>query len=181
MASLFAAITLLLVHEGGYVNNPVDPGGPTNYGISLRFLRNQKGFNGDIDGDGDIDADDVKGLTVADVTKIYSNEFWYKYGFEKLENQRLANMVFGLSVNLGPKNAIYLLQKAVNRFLKPKTVFIPNGIFDEKLIETSNKLEIGPIIFSYKYEVNNYYRELTRKNKNLGRFINGWLKRLNSY
>jgi hypothetical protein len=46
--------------EGGFVNDPKDPGGATKYGISLRFLRDLAPELGDVDGDGDVDADDVR-------------------------------------------------------------------------------------------------------------------------
>lgn len=48
--------------EGGYVDDPNDAGGATNWGISLRFVK-QSGVDLDIDGDGDIDAEDMKALT----------------------------------------------------------------------------------------------------------------------
>ena len=48
--------------EGGYVDDPDDPGGATRFGISLRLLK-KMGKLGDIDGDGDIDADDIRRLS----------------------------------------------------------------------------------------------------------------------
>ena len=49
--------------EGGYFDHPNDPGGVTMYGVSLMFLKGLDLWEGDIDGDGDIDRDDVLAVT----------------------------------------------------------------------------------------------------------------------
>ena len=49
--------------EGGYFDHPNDPGGVTMYGVSLMFLKGLDLWGGDIDGDGDIDRDDVLAVT----------------------------------------------------------------------------------------------------------------------
>jgi len=48
--------------EGGYVNDPDDPGGPTKYGVTIHTAR---ALNLDVDNDGDVDIDDIKALTSA--------------------------------------------------------------------------------------------------------------------
>ena len=37
MSAFELAIPIVLKHEGGFADNPADPGGATNFGISLRF------------------------------------------------------------------------------------------------------------------------------------------------
>lgn len=49
--------------EGGFFDHPNDPGGVTMYGVSLMFLKSLGLVEGDIDGDGDIDRDDVLKIT----------------------------------------------------------------------------------------------------------------------
>ena len=62
--------------EGGFVDDPADPGGTTNYGVSLRFLKSQGLEAGDIDGDGDIDADDIRALTPERAAGVLRRAFW---------------------------------------------------------------------------------------------------------
>lgn len=62
------ALRRLLVHEGGYTNHPSDPGGPTNYGITIydyRMYINPKG-----------QARDVQAMTVDQAKKIYREKYW---------------------------------------------------------------------------------------------------------
>ncbi len=63
MSNFEKAVEKVLEHEGGYVDHKNDPGGATNYGISLRFVKQSTGIDLDVDGDGDIDADDIKAMT----------------------------------------------------------------------------------------------------------------------
>ena len=58
MGCFSKAITVILKHEGGFSNHSSDPGGATNYGISLRWLKSE-GLYGDLDDDGDVDIDDI--------------------------------------------------------------------------------------------------------------------------
>ena len=62
--------------EGGYFDHPNDPGGVTMYGVSLMFLKGLDLWEGDIDGDGDIDRDDVLAVTKDTARDIFKRHFW---------------------------------------------------------------------------------------------------------
>lgn len=62
--------------EGGYFDHPNDPGGVTMYGVSLMFLKGLDFWEGDIDGDGDIDRDDVLAVTKDTARDIFKRHFW---------------------------------------------------------------------------------------------------------
>ena len=173
-----ASLKTLLLHEGGYSHHKKDPGGATKYGISLRFLRKQQIVSGDLDKDGDIDADDVKNLAFKEAALLYREEFWDKMGLEKIEDLRLASMIFGLSVNMGPKAALMLLGKAMDRSGTP--ISIPPKLSSSELT-LINSLSPSSLLLAYKIEACHYYRSLAVKNKNLEGFLKGWIKRANSY
>lgn len=100
------ALRLVLKHEGGYVNHPVDPGGATNLGITIGTA---KRYGVDMDGDGDTDIVDIKKLTVAAASKIYKGEYWDKIAGDLLPSG-LDYAVFDFAVNSGTKRAAQFLQ-----------------------------------------------------------------------
>jgi len=89
------AYTFTSKWEGGYVNDPVDPGGETKYGISKRSYP-------------DID---IKSLTKLEAEQIYYNDYWLKAGCDKLDKD-LAICYFDACVNAGQRRAKEWLVKA---------------------------------------------------------------------
>ena len=67
MADFEQAINFVLKNEGGLEENPNDPGGITNHGISLRFLKSIKP---------DASEEDIRNLTVNQAKTIYYDHFW---------------------------------------------------------------------------------------------------------
>ncbi len=94
MTNLEKALAFSLKWEGKYVNDPDDPGGETNYGISKRAHPNE----------------DIKNLTLERVTKIYEEEYWNPAGCGGLELP-LAVCVFDSAVNHGVDRALEWLEE----------------------------------------------------------------------
>ena len=86
----------LISHEGGYVNDPHDPGGETKFGISKRSYP----------------ALDIASLTLVDAKAIYKRDFWDRAQCDKMPPE-LAFNVFDAAVNSGIGQAIRWLQRAV--------------------------------------------------------------------
>lgn len=179
MAIFEPAFDLVLVHEGGYVNNDKDPGGATKYGISLRFLRKQKSLPADFDKDGDIDVDDIKNLTIKEASYLYKEEFWDKLNLGDIEDQRVANMIFGIAVNAGPMNAIEILQKSINTMFSGSLEV--DGDMGPKTEESVNGSLPPNLILIYKLQAISFYKSLVVHNPNLRIFLDGWIRRVNSY
>jgi lysozyme family protein len=174
----------LLKTEGGYVNNPKDPGGATKYGISLRFLvikglidGNRDGFaDFDLNRDGRIDALDIKLLTPANAEALYLKLFYIETGFWSLPRPLDAAM-FDFGVNAGTATAVRLMQKAINTLinepLKADGLLGPNT---RRAIVLATKA--GPLLTRFREQVTAHYRYLVANNGELQQFLAGWLNRV---
>ena len=97
MTTFDEIIEHVLKHEGGYVNDPTDLGGETNYGITKRFYP-------------DID---IKNLTKEQAKEIYKRDYWDKNRVDELPEQ-LRHIFFDMCVNQGRGTAVKVLQRAAN-------------------------------------------------------------------
>ncbi|GEO81313.1 glycoside hydrolase family 108 protein [Pararhodospirillum oryzae] len=96
--------------EGGFVAHPADTGGPTQWGISLRYAQ---GIGLDLDGDGDTDPDDVRAVTPAQAMALYRRDFYEAPGFAALPDS-LAPVLVDWAVNSGPTRPVLALQRVLN-------------------------------------------------------------------
>ena len=94
------AFDILMGFEGGYVNNPNDPGGETNWGVT----KSEAIANGYIG--------KMKDLPVSFAKQIYWQKYWGKIQIDQLPDL-LRYSVFDAAVNSGPAQAIKWLQRAV--------------------------------------------------------------------
>ena len=96
----------IVAREGGYVNDPSDPGGATNYGVTIGTMR---ALRQDINGDGQVDVADVKGLTRAQAVDIFIRHYFERPGLARLPAEVQASL-FDMYVNAGA-NAVKVLQR----------------------------------------------------------------------
>lgn len=185
MADFELAIPHILLHEvpkkalttgeGAFTNDPDDPGGPTKWGISLKFLRSVPG--GDIDKDGDVDIDDVIKLSLGVTKEIYRLMFWDLYRYGEIKNSKLATKIFDLCVNMGPKKPHVFLQRAL--FIIGKQIVV-DGFLGNKTLAAVNSLnqgEINNVIAHVCQFAEEYYKELIERRPRLAKYKNGWFKR----
>lgn len=90
-------VNRLLGHEGNYVNNPNDPGGETNWGISKRSYPEL----------------DIRNLTREDAIVIYRRDFWNKLKADELPGS-VAYQLFDFAVNSSIDVAIRYFQRAIS-------------------------------------------------------------------
>ncbi len=111
MPSVDDIIGDILRREGGFVNDPDDPGGATNYGVTIHTMRR---LGVDVDGDNDVDINDVRQISREKAAEIYKEHYYIRPGIAGLPDPLQAS-VFDMYVNAG-SGAITILQKLVNRF-----------------------------------------------------------------
>lgn len=96
----------IVAREGGFVNDPDDPGGATNHGVTIHTLRR---LGLDVNRDSRIDVADVKALTRARAVAIYLEHYFKRPGIAALPEAVQAS-VFDMYVNAGG-NAVKILQR----------------------------------------------------------------------
>jgi lysozyme family protein len=90
------AFKVLIGHEGGYVNDPRDPGGETKFGISKRAHPKE----------------DIRNMTLGRAKAIYLADYWTPAGCDRLPPD-IAFDLFDTAVNSGVRTAVMMLQEAV--------------------------------------------------------------------
>lgn len=97
-------LKITLPFEGGYVNHPKDPGGPTNKGITQRTLSAYLGRPASVN--------DVKNISDQTVKAIYKNQYWDKVWADRLP-KGVDLAVFDYAVNSGVSRAVKDLQRTI--------------------------------------------------------------------
>ena len=175
MSQFELALPVVLEHEGLLVDDTEDKGGPTHYGISLRYLEQLGEINkelADINHDGVIDRADILALTKEDAIRLYKTQWWDKYGYREIEAQCIATKVFDLSVNMGAGRAHRLVQRACHAVLGADNVLVLDGCLGPKTLRIVNVLKDEPLLNAIRQAAMAYYLNL-----NQPKYIAGWLKR----
>lgn len=165
------AIKETIRREGGLVDHPNDPGGITKFGISLRYLKSE-GDLGDFDRDGDIDADDVRGMTEDQAVEIYE-QIWDEGRYDELPPE-IAGKVFDLEVNTGRGRAVKILQQAC-RASGPKITV--DGILGPVTRHVASSIPPDELLAAIRVEAASFYRRLVAARPSLEVFLKGWLRR----
>lgn len=111
------SIDAMLVSEGGFSNNPKDPGGMTNRGVTKTVWEGWTGH--------DATEQTMRNLSTADVTPLYKKKYWDAVQGDALPSG-VDYCVFDTAVNSGAGRAIKLLQRTVgvteDGFLGPNSL-----------------------------------------------------------
>jgi len=173
MADFNKFFPTLLKHEGGFVNDPVDPGGATNKGVTFNTF---KAYAESLLGVAPT-LDNLKALTDEQAGKIYKKMYWDKVHGDEMEVQELAEIVFDFYVNAGA-NASKLLQSVLNDLGANIGV---DGAIGKGTMAALAQVDQIEVYRRYKEGRKKYYEDLVAKRPPLGKFLKGWLNRVNSF
>lgn len=100
------AIDALIAREQGFVNDPLDHGGPTKYGITQETLAHWRGHP--------VTVDDVRSLEKAEARAIYEHRYLTGPHIDRIPHKDLRAFVLDIGVMSGPATAIRLLQQCLH-------------------------------------------------------------------
>jgi hypothetical protein len=143
--------------EGGFSDNPADPGGATNFGITLATLKVYEGNQ-------NLTADDVKKLTPEIAKEIYRTAYWNRMQCGSLPDG-LDLEIFDFGVNAGPGQAVKALQKIVG--------VTADGSIGPITLAALGQLKPRDLISQYSQARLGFYRSL-----NNPAFEQGWATRV---
>ena len=151
------SLAQVLKSEGGYVNNPKDPGGETNMGVTKAawstWLKRT------------ILPGEMAQLTHADIIPFYKALYWDKSYCNQLPTG-IDYMVFDASVNMGVGQSIRLLQRSLG--------CVPDGVIGSNTMTAINDADVKTLIDKFSAQKEMFYRSLAT----FATFGKGWLRRV---
>ena len=119
-----SAFARLIGFEGGYVNDPRDPGGETRFGISRRAYPGE----------------DIAGMTVERAKLIYQRDYWGPAGCDAAPDV-LRYALFDAAVNQGVRAAVEMLQHAVGE--------VEDGILGASTLQALQSMDPARLLFRF--------------------------------
>ena len=149
-ASIFRALVeRVLSHEGGYVNDPRDPGGETQWGISKRSYPYL----------------DIRALTREQAISIYERDFWQRVQGDLLPRQ-FAFQALDAAVNHGIGNTVRWMQRAAG--------VADDGHIGPVTLAAIARAEPADLVLNFNAERLEFYALL----QTFGAFGRGWTRRV---
>lgn len=165
MAESEPAIDMVLRHEGGKADSPADPGGRTNFGITQA---NYQAWKRDF-------TCDVFDCTKFEAQRYYLEKWWNVGSYSQITDQDVANRYFDLSVNMGPRPATKILQRACTDCGQAVTVDGNAGQYTLAAVEACDPIRLLAAIRS---EATRIYQAIVTARPASAIFLKGWLRRL---
>jgi lysozyme family protein len=169
MADIKLYLPKLLKLEGGFVDDPADPGGATNMGVTLATWR-RVGY--DKTGDGLITAADIKLLTATDVEMVLQFFYWNRWKADQILNQSVAEILVDWVWGSG-RYGIVIPQQILG--------ITPVGNVGPLTISTLNKVDQAKFHSSVHQARVVFIDTICVNNTKLLKFKQGWLNRLNAF
>lgn len=173
----------IVAREGGFNDDPDDPGGATQHGVSIRTLRR---LGLDLTGDGAVDAADVRAMTPARAAALFIEEYFRRPGIGRLP-EALWPPVFDMQVNSG-STAVRILQQLLNDMEYDLVIDGKIGPMTARAAHAADAAAPGYIADAYGIARRDYYYALAARRPNLRKFARardggkgGWIRRAEEF
>ncbi len=142
-------IERVLAHEGGYVNDPKDPGGETQWGISKRSYPSLN----------------IRALTRKEAIEIYRRDFWQRIQGDRLPPE-FSFQGLDAAVNHGIGNSVRWLQRAAG--------VADDGVFGPRTLAAVAAADPADLVLVFNAERLDFYAKLST----FTQFGRGWTRRV---
>ena len=175
--------TEIVAREGGFVNDPDDPGGATNFGVTIHTMRR---LGLDLDRDDDVDVGDVRALSRGQAVTIFIDHYYRRPGIAGLPEVLRAS-VFDMYVNAGA-NAVKILQRLLREMGEAVDVDGVIGPQTQAAAARAAQAAPGHIGDAYGIARRNYYLALADARPASRKFARtrsggkgGWIRRAEEF
>ncbi|WP_306113919.1 MULTISPECIES: holin-associated N-acetylmuramidase [unclassified Roseovarius] len=173
----------IVAREGGFVNDPDDPGGATKYGVTIHTMRR---LGLDLTGDGRINVRDVRQLSRAQAEEIFISHYFHRPGIARLPEPLQAS-VFDMYVNAG-SNAIKILQRLLRQMGQALTVDGALGPKTAAAAAAAHNAAPDHLVDAYGIARRNYYFRLADRRPASRKYARsraggkgGWIRRAEEF
>jgi lysozyme family protein len=132
----------------------------------------------DITGDGHVDIDDIRDMSMEAALGFYKEHFWDHYNIHQFMVPALQRKMFSLLINMRGRTAMKCAQRALRSLGEP---IVDDGYFGRKSLAAWNRVlsrqGASPLITSIRSEAAGVYRLIVKANPSQGVFLDGWLNR----
>jgi len=162
MPSHIDAIEKVLKHEGGFVDNKLDRGGATNFGITKKVYEEFVGRP--------VTVDEIKNMPKGNAIAIYKKNYWDRVKGDSIKDYAVAFLIFDAAVNSGVSAAIKTAQKILG--------INPDGVAGTEFLKHLNNFNSKKFTEDYLKAREDFYKAIVAKNPSQQVFIKGWLNRV---
>lgn len=172
MADFSKAFQLVLAHEGGYGNDPDDPGGETYKGVARKIhskwigwhiidlLKRQSGFPSNLDRHAELQQE---------LETFYETQFWNRISGSLISDQAVANSIFDFAVNAGISTSATLAQMVSETKV--------DGVIGPNSVEAINKVDPDHFLASFTVAKIARYISIVKKRPASRKYFYGWVVR----
>jgi lysozyme family protein len=172
MADFKPAFEKTIAHEGGYVNDPDDPGGETYKGVARKIhskwlgwhiidlLKRQSGFPANLDTNEELQAE---------VENFYEIQFWNRISGSLIAKQAVANSIFDFAVNAGVGTSATLAQMVAD---SPA-----DGVLGKNSAEAINRMDPDHFQAAFTVAKIARYVNIVKKRPTSRKYFYGWVIR----
>ena len=172
MAEFILAFRKTIDNEGGYSNDPADPGGETYKGVARKIhskwegwvtidmMKRQSDFPACLDRDPELREQ---------VGLFYLNNFWNRINGDEIQNQQVAESIFDFAVNAGIATSASLAQMVAGSE--------PDGVIGKNSIEAINNFDPEHFLSAFTVAKIARYVTIVKKRPASRKYFYGWVIR----